>query len=146
MEATRDEILKVWMKLSLAINNERVVSGLPYNEFLICSILYWNQKKEKPLELTATDLCNGTKILKSQMNRTLNSLEKKGLIERTRSDRDRRQVYVTFRMERAEVYEREHERLLKFVDGVMDRVGWEHSEEIVKLFNLIANMAEEVLQ
>lgn len=27
MEATREEILRVWMQLSLAINNERVVSG-----------------------------------------------------------------------------------------------------------------------
>lgn len=146
MKATREEILKGWMKLSLAINNERVVSGLPYNEFLICSILYWNQKRKKPLELTATDLCNETKILKSQMNRTLNSLEKKGLIARTRSWKDRRQVYVTFRMEQAEVYEREHERILSFVDELMERIGWDHSQEIVKLFNLIANMADEVIQ
>ena len=146
MEATREEILRVWMQLSLAINNERVVSGLPYNEFLICSILYWNQKRETPRELTATDLCGETKILKSQMNRTLNSLEKKGLIARTRSDRDKRQVYVTFRMERADVYEQEHERLLNFVDELMDRIGWEHSGEIVKLFHLIAKMADEVIK
>lgn len=79
------------------------------------------------------------------MNRTLNSLEKKGLIERTRSEKDKRQVYVSFRMERADVYEKEHERLLNFVDELMDRIGWEHSEEIVKLFHLIAKMADEVI-
>ena len=145
MEAAREEVLKGWLKLSLAINNERVVSGLPYNEFLICGILYRNQKSEAPRELTATDLCNATKILKSQMNRILNSLEKKELIARTRSLRDKRQVYVTFRMEQAEVYEREHERILKFVDELMNRIGWERSEEIVKLFDLIANMADEVI-
>lgn len=145
MEATREEVLKGWLKLSLAINNERVVSGLPYNEFLICGILYRNQKSEAPRELTATDLCNATKILKSQMNRILNSLEKKELIARTRSLRDKRQVYVTFRMEQAEVYEREHERILKFVDELMNRIGWDRSEEIVKLFDLIANMADEVI-
>ncbi len=145
MEATREEILRVWMQLSLAINNERVVSGLPYNEFLICSILYWNQKRKAPRELTATDLCGETKILKSQMNRTLNSLEKKGLIDRPLSDQDKRHVYVSFRMERADVYEKEHERLLNFVDELMDRIGWEHSEEIVKLFHLIAKMADEVI-
>ncbi len=48
MEATREEVLKGWLKLSLAINNERLVSGLPYNEFLICGILYRNQKSETP--------------------------------------------------------------------------------------------------
>ena len=42
MEATREEVLKGWLKLSMAINNERLVSGLPYNEFLICGILYRN--------------------------------------------------------------------------------------------------------
>ena len=119
MEATREEVLKGWLKLSMAINNERLVSGLPYNEFLICGILYRNQKSEKPEELTATDLCN--------------------------SERDKRQLYVTFRMERAESYEREHERILKFVDELMNRIGWDRSEEIVKLFDLIANMADEVI-
>ena len=145
MEATREEVLKGWLKLSMAINNERLVSGLPYNEFLICGILYRNQKSEKTEELTATDLCNATKILKSQMNRILNSLEKKELIIRTRSERDKRQLYVTIRMERAESYEREHERILKFVDELMNRIGWDRSEEIVKLFDLIANMADEVI-
>ena len=145
MEATREEVLKGWLKLSMAINNERLVSGLPYNEFLICGILYRNQKSEKAEKLTATDLCNATKILKSQMNRILNSLEKKELIIRTRSERDKRQLYVTFRMERAESYEQEHERILKFVDELMNRIGWDRSEEIVKLFDLIANMADEVI-
>lgn len=145
MENDRENVLKSWMKLSLAINNERVVSGLPYNEFLICGILYRNQKSLSPRELTATDLCSVTKILKSQMNRTLNSLEKKGLIARTRSQKDKRQIYVTFRMEQAKVYEQEHERILKFVDELMNRIGWERSEEIVKLFDLIANMADEVI-
>ena len=79
------------------------------------------------------------------MNRILNSLEKKELIIRTRSERDKRQLYVTFRMERAESYEREHERILKFVDELMNRIGWGRSEEIVKLFDLIANMADEVI-
>ena len=145
MEATREEVLKGWLKLSLAINNERMVSGLPYNEFLICGILYRNQKSDAPRELTATDLCSATKILKSQMNRILNNLEKKGLITRTRSDRDKRQIYVTFRMEQAEIYEREHERILHFVDELMNRIGWERSEKIVKLFDLIADMADEVI-
>ena len=48
-------------------------------------------------------------------------------------------------MERAESYEREHERILKFVDELMNRIGWDRSEEIVKLFDLIANMADEVI-
>ena len=40
-------------------------------------------------KLTATDLCTQTKMLKSQMNRTLTLLEGKGIVERVRSQQAR---------------------------------------------------------
>ena len=84
-------------------------------------------------------------MLKSQMNRTLNSMEKKGLIFRTRSAQDRRQVYITFNMEQAGVYEKEHARILGCVEELMDRVGRQRAGEIIQLFTLISDMADEVI-
>ena len=63
--------------------------------------------------ITATELCEKTNMQKSLMNRTLNSMEKKGLIFRRRSEKDKRQVYVSMNMENAEVYERQHKNVLK---------------------------------
>ena len=85
-------------------------------------------------------------MLKSQMNRTLNSMEKKGLIFRTRSRQDRRQVYITFNMDQAEVYEREHDRILGYVEMLLDKVGRQRAEEIIGLFTLISDMADEVIK
>lgn len=146
MDISSDDVLNAWLRLTTRINNPRMAGELPYNELLICGILYRNQKSSKPEYLTATDLCGRTRMLKSQMNRTLNSMEKKGLISRTRSRQDRRQVYITFNMERAEIYEKEHARILSCVDMLLEKVGRERAEEVVKLFTLISDMADEVIE
>jgi len=65
--------------------------------------------------MTATELCCFTKMLKSQMNRTLNILEEKKLILRERSAADKRQVLILFNMENAQAYEKQHQDILKIV-------------------------------
>ena len=69
MDISSDDVLNAWLRLTTRINNPRMAGELPYNELLICGILYRNQKSSKPEYLTATDLCGRTRILKSQMNR-----------------------------------------------------------------------------
>ena len=69
--------------------------------------------------LTATDLCNTTRMLKSQMNRTLNSMEEKGFITRERSTEDKRQVYVTLNAKQAELYINQHAKILKVLDAII---------------------------
>lgn len=140
-----EKILNAWLKLSTTICNERIVFQMPYNESLICSILRRNALEHPERQMTATELCAQTNIQKSQMNRTLNCMEEKGLILRKRSEKDRRQVYVTMNMENAGVYEGQHEQILKIVDQVMEKVGKEKAEEIIQLFGLITNKAKEVM-
>ena len=88
-----EALLKTWLRLSTSIINNRLVSEMSYNESLVCSILYPNTKMG--MYMTATELCHFTKMLKSQMNRTLNILEEKKLILRRRSDTDKRQVMIS---------------------------------------------------
>ena len=145
MDISSEDVLNAWLRLTTTVNNVRLAGELPYYELLICGILYRNQKSGAPGSLTATELCGETRMLKSQMNRTLNSMEKKGLIFRTRSAQDRRQVYITFNMEQAGVYEKEHARILSCVEELLDRVGRQRAGEIIQLFTLISDMADEVI-
>ena len=80
MDISSEDVLNAWLRLTTTVNNVRLAGELPYYELLICGILYRNQKSGAPGSLTATELCGETRMLKSQMNRTLNSMEKKGLI------------------------------------------------------------------
>ncbi len=145
MKSINEKVLNAWLKLSTAICNERIVSELPYNESLICGILHENAVEHPEEKITATDLCEKTNMQKSLMNRTLNSLEEKGLIFRKRSEKDKRQVFVSMNMENAEVYERQHKNILRVVDEIVEKVGKEKADEIVSLFTLISNKAKEVI-
>lgn len=145
MQSICEEVLNAWLKLSTSICNERIVPDMPYNETLICRILYRNQEEHPEKQITATDLCNETHMLKSLMNRTLNCMEEKGLIFRHRSEKDRRQVLVSLNMEMVHIYERQHQKILDFVDTLLDKLGREKADEIIRIFTLISNTAEEVL-
>lgn len=141
-----EALLGAWLKLSTAINNSRLVSEMSYNESLICNILYRNSTENPGTELTATDLCTETKILKSQMNRILTQLEEKKLITRERSEQDKRKVFVRLTSEQSNAYLKQHEQILKLLDDIIEKLGEEQTEDIIRALNGICNVANEIIK
>lgn len=139
-------LLGAWLKLSTAINNSRIVSEMSYNESLICNILYRNATESPDKALTATDLCDETKILKSQMNRILTQLEGKNLITRERSKEDKRKIFIRLTTEQSNAYLKQHEQILKLLDEIIEKLGEEKSKEIIHALNRISNVADEIIK
>ncbi|MGN1267251.1 MAG: MarR family winged helix-turn-helix transcriptional regulator [Dorea sp.] len=146
MKELSEEILDAWLRLSQSVNNDRVVTDLSYNESLICNILYRAQAKTPDREITATDLCSETKILKSQMNRTLNILEEKELILRERSTSDKRRVLIRLNPAHLKTYEIQHQKILNLIDAIISEIGDEKSVQAMDLFHTIADIAGKVLE
>jgi len=140
-----EELLGAWLKMSMAINNSRLVSEMSYNESLICNILYRNTTECPDKVLTATDLCDETKILKSQMNRILTLLEGKNLITRERSKEDKRKVFIRLTNEQSNAYLKQHEQILKLLDDIIEKLGEEQTKEIIRALNGISNVADEII-
>lgn len=140
-----ETLLTAWLRLSTSIHNSRLVSELTYNESLICNLLYENSLLQNAKKLTATDLCQKTKILKSQMNRTLNHLEELGIISRERSSQDKRRVFITMNKEHASKYNKQHESILALLDRIITKLGQENAAQTVEILNTISDVAEEVL-
>ena len=132
------------MYLSTSINNSRLTSDMPYKESLICNILYRNSMDTPERLLTATDLCSMTKMLKSQMNRTLNNMETQGLIRRERSGSDKRAVYVYLQVEAIPRYLREHTHVLNIVDAVCGALGKEDAKTLAALMQKAASVVSEI--
>ena len=139
MQEVKERLLTSWLMMITAVDSERIPTQLPYNEAVVCNVLYTNPDKE----ITATDLCNMTKIMKSQMNRILTNLEDKKLIERVRSCEDKRNVIVRLIEQEDSVYIRQHEKTLKYVEYLINKVGIEKAEDIIQLFTSIANYAND---
>lgn len=139
MANRKDALIEAWLKETSVLINRRMVEGLSFNEAFVCNLLNRKRKEGDDAKLTATWLCSETGMLKSQMNKTLNSLEKKGLIQRERASEDRRKVYIQLREENIEVYHKAHNEVLEFVDVLMEQVGEAKVEEAIEILNLMAD-------
>ena len=85
------------------------------------------------------------RMQKSQMNRTLTSMEKKNLITRIRSEEDTRKIYITLNDSMLKIYKTQHEKILGIVDQLFEKIGYERQPEVIELFDLITQTAKEML-
>lgn len=136
-ELLSEELLDGWLAMSLAISNERLVSAMTFNESMVCNLLYRQQKKGL-LPLTATDLCSRLQILKPQMNVILNRLEKNGMIERIRSEEDRRNVHILLTEKGIPLYEEAHREILRLPEGLVERLGEEKIQSFARMMKEVA--------
>lgn len=134
-----DELLSVWLQLTNVIDNERLVEGMPFNEALVCGLLSGGCR-------TASELCAETRILKSQMNAILSSLEHKGIISRQRSLSDRRRVELRLMPAGFERYEAAHRRVLDMVDRLIIRMGEERVRSLLPLLRQAAEIFDQIQQ
>ena len=145
MENLSEKLLAAWLKMSSVVNNERIVSTIPYNEAHVCNLLYRRRMDSPESYLTATELCAQTRILKSQMNKVLASLEKRGMIERFPAPDDRRKAYIRLKEENLGQFEAVHARSIHLVERAIERIGAADAEYAVVLLNRIADYVDETL-
>ena len=146
MNTLNEDLLAAWLRLSTSVINSRVVSELSYNESLVCNALYTALKNNPENPLTATDLCNTTRMLKSQMNRTLNQLEKREMIIRQRSESDKRKIFILLNQDKLSDYEKQHTNILQLIDGIISHLGEDKTYETMALFHEISNIADNLLK
>lgn len=139
MQGVNEKVLTSWLKMIFSVDGEHLVTQLPYNEAVVCNLLLDNPEKQ----MTATDLCGITKMQKSLMNRTLTSLESKKLIERIRSNEDKRLVLVKLVNDVNNIFMKQHEKSLKYVDKIVNRIGKDKVDEVLALFDSITKIAQE---
>lgn len=142
----QEQLLDAWLKLSSVISNDRLVTGFSFNEAFVLNLLYKQYMSGEEKALTATDLCRQTNILKSQMNGILNSLEKKQMILRERSARDRRQVGLKVNPDHLEEFIQCHERTLQLVDHLVERISEEEGQKAAVMIDKLADAFVRVLE
>ncbi len=136
-----ENLLDTWLRTTFVICNRRIVKELSFNEAVVCRLL--NEAKQNNVNMTATDLCNKTKILKSLMNLTLNNLEKKEMIRRVRSKKDKRQYYLVLNEEHIDVYKREHKRIIGLIKEATKELNDTEIQNIIDVLGKITDSMED---
>ena len=144
MEHLNEELLSAWLCLSSTIDNHRLVKGISFNEALVCNLLVHADREGKTL--TAGDLCRLTNILKSQMNVIIQSLEKRGVIHRCQSQRDRRQVELRLQHRGMEGYLDSHRHILGLIDRLIERMGVDKIRQLIPLLREVSEQFTKIQQ
>ncbi len=139
-----EELLSVWLRLSGVINNQRLVTGLSFNEALVCNLLV--RAARTGGSLTASELCAETRILKSQMNAILLSLERHGVISRQRSQLDRRRVELRLTPDGLDRYTAAHSRILTLIDRLVATQGEDFIRALIPMLQQVTDTFDTIQQ
>ena len=140
---SQEQLLEAWMAMEVCIRGNRLLSEFSMNEMLVCNTLY-RRMQEGGEPVTATELCRRTRLLKSQMNRLLGSMESGGLIRRERNPADKRESYVYLREEALPRYLKEHEHVLSIVGAVCSALGEEDTHTLTALMLRAAHTVNQL--
>ena len=144
-EASGEALLRTWLGLAALIWSRDLVSGITYNEAIVCNLLSHRMETDPKNPLTATELCEVLNIRKSQMNQILTSLERQGYLTRTRSEADRRQVHLALTPEGQEAYTASHQKASTLLAAVVERLGPETTKNLTENLQLASATVQEIL-
>ncbi|MBE6767039.1 MAG: MarR family transcriptional regulator [Ruminococcaceae bacterium] len=132
-----DELLRAWVKLSGILKNNRITKGLMYNEATVMLLLYNRYCEDGEGIISVKEIIKETNMLKSLVNRTLNSLEKKGLLIRFKGDEDRRKLYVKCVKEKLDVFLEVHNCSLRVANGIISIIGEDDADSFIRIVDKI---------
>lgn len=133
-----ENLLEAWLRVTITIDNYRLTSIMPFNESLVLRYLVNHQHQE----VTATVLCNYLNLCKSQMNRILELMENKGLINRNRSTKDKRKIIVSLNKNQCNLYYQQHDQIMQLVDSIASALGKAKTIQTTNLLNEIAQIVK----
>ena len=141
----QEDLLFAWMQMSVCIRGNRILSDLSFNEIMLCGTLLRRETCGAP-PATATELCEEMRLLKSQINHILTGLEKKGLLERIRSESDKRVIHVHLTDAGRQCYLQEHDRVMDLMQKLCQELGEADSRQLASLISrathLVTNLTE----
>ncbi len=132
-----EALLLSWVKLTAIVKNSRITKGLMYNEAVVMLCLYRRFKEDGEGLVSVKELLAGTGMLKSLLNRTINALEEKGLLEKTKGTSDRRTLFVKCVKEKLDVFIKVHQSSLEVAENIINIIGEEDTLQFIKIVEKI---------
>lgn len=133
LEEELDENLIVsWVQLTGALKNTRITQGLMYNESIVMLICYNRYREDGEGLASFKEIVGQTKMLKSLVNRTIDSLVQKGLLERCEG-KDKRTTFVRPVRERLGEFLAVHNRSLALAHTIVGIIGTDDARAFIRL-------------
>lgn len=138
-EPLGEALITAWVRLTSTLKNNRITQGLNYNEAIVMNIAYHAFKEDGEGLVSFKEIVNETKMLKSLVNRTIDSLVQKNLIERC-TGADKRTRLIRPLKENLEEFLAVHEKSLRIAESIVKIIGEADAQIFVSLADrIVAN-------
>ena len=117
-------------------------SSLTDVEFYFLVLIAATTKQKN--NIVVGDLVDLTGASKSAISKKLTVLEQKGLIRRTSSVQDRRQIYVELTQQGCQMFQAEQKAKQQNIEQVIEKVGQEDMKQFIQLFNKVLDAMEDI--
>lgn len=134
-----EAVITAWVKLTGVLKNTRITQGMIYNEAIVMNLVYNRYRADHVGLISFKEIVSETKMLKSLVNRTINSLVKKGLLLRSEGE-DKRTTFIRPVEEKLDLYLSVHEKTLALVRDILDIIGDDDADAFVRVADKIAKM------
>lgn len=131
-----EELLRAYINMSVNIKENRLLSDLSFNEIMVMNLIVEEERSFKELE-------ERLNILKSQLNRIINDLKAKDLVETYIPLNDKRKLIIK-KGHNIELYNTEHERMLRLMSLVKNKLGEADFKKLIELLNETTNVIKGV--
>lgn len=137
-----EKLLNSWIRFNNTIKGNRFLSGTSLNEMVVLQIILRNENDC----VTPSMLCKETKLLKSQLNAVLNSMQSEGLIKREIVESDRRKQRIAAEPKGRELYKKHHKSIMSIVKNITSELGKNEAEQLANLMNKVSDRAEYITE
>lgn len=132
-EDLREGMLNAWIGLNGFLKDSRMTQTLTYNESVIMKLALDQYRQDGVGRVPVQTILRKTHMLKSLVNRTVNSLCRQGYLAREKGGEDARALFVRLVPERLSDFLAVHERSLQMAQTIIDVIGPEDAAHFVRI-------------
>lgn len=133
MVSREEKLLEAWVSLSSILKNNRITKGLMYNESIIMLLAYRKYQHSPERKISFKEIVQATNMQKSLVNRTVNALIEKNLLERVEGDGDKRVQFVRCVQENLETFLMVHQESLQIVSQIVSIIGEKDTDTFISI-------------
>ena len=137
-----EQLISAWVRLTGILKNTRITKGMVYNEAIVMLVAYNRYREDGDGLVSFKELVSETRMLKSLVNRTIDALVEKKMLERC-DGADKRTTFVRVIPENLTDFLAVHENSLALAAKLIGIIGEEDAEAFVRISEKIASAAKD---
>lgn len=132
-----EQLVSAWVRLTGILKNTRMTKGMVYNEAIVMLVAYTRYREDGEGLISFKEIVSQTRMLKSLVNRTIDSLVRQNFLQRCEG-KDKRTTFVRVVPENLDAFLQVHENSLALARRLTEIIGTDDARAFVRIVEKIS--------